>query len=159
MEELVQPKSARLLSLCRLAALAHRVIDNLAVIESEIQVFPICNELHIGGIISSMRIVAGDIDPVGDAYQVPPRVAMRIGIDSNERQVDSDQTGFLSELARGRALGRLAVFDVSAGQRILTAEGRISPSNKEQPAAGIEHDAVDSERWMFGVHECRWSCW
>jgi len=102
--------------------------------------------------ISSTGIVALDSNPVGDAHHVAPRVTKGVGINSDQRQVGCDQAGLLSEFAGGGVLRRLPVFDVAARQRVPTAEGRMFPTDKQQPAARIEHDAVDGERWTFGVH-------
>jgi hypothetical protein len=144
--------------LSRLRALAHGIIDDFAMIESEIEVLPIRDEGRVGGIISGTGIVPRHDNPVGDAHDMPPRVAMRVGVNSNQRDVGRDETRLLSKLAGGGPLSGLPVFDVSAGQRILSAEGRMLAANKQQPAARVEHDAVDGKRWMFSVHDMqpRW---
>ncbi len=94
------------------------------MIECEVKVFPICHERCVGGIISSMGIVARDSNPVGNAHHVAPRVTMRVGIYSNQRQGGCDQASLLSEFAGGGVLRRLAVFDVATGQRVPAPEGR-----------------------------------
>src|SRR5262249_52014258 len=73
-----------------LRALAYAIIDNLAVIESEIQVLPTGDERRIGGIISGTGIIVCDSNPVGDAHDVPSRVTMRIGINSDQQDAGRD---------------------------------------------------------------------
>ena len=115
------------------------------MVESEIEVLPICDEHRVGGIVSGTQIIARDGNPVGDAHHMPPRVTMGVGVNAEQSDIGGDKTGLLGELASGRVLCCLPVFDVPAWQRILTAEGQMFAANEQEPAAWIEDDAIDHQ--------------
>jgi len=120
--------------------LAHRIGDDAAMIEREIERIPVGDERRRCGIVSGVRVMAGCLYPIGDTDHVPPRVAMRIGINADERRADCDQAGFLGEFAGCCVVGRLAVFDITAGQRVPTREWWIFRRiNSSRPSGRTRH--------------------
>src|SRR5262249_58740836 len=95
-------------------------------------------------------IVVCDRSSVADTHHMTSRRAWRIGINSDQRQIDRRETGFLGEFTGGGVLCCLAVFDIPAGQRVLTLERRMSSTNKQQPASRGEKHPLAGEGGVLG---------
>ena len=73
-----------------------------------------------------------------------PRIPLGAGVDPDELPGTTDQPGLLPKLSDHGLLDRLVKLYESAGERPLPAEGRLPPSNEEDPT-GPDPDRVDRE--------------
>jgi hypothetical protein len=129
-----------------------RVGNNSTVVESQLLVAPIGDENRLAGIGAGFWVGLSCRSQVRDADDMSPGITTWVRVDADQRQFCGQHIRFFQQFARGSLFDCLAILDKSTGERMLTAKGRVLPSNQEQSASAIKDNAIDRQKRMFRFH-------
>ena len=107
---------------------------------------------------SSHKLAAARSRPgqEGGGDDVPPRIASRIGVDSNQPQKLNLKARLLARLTYGSRLHRLPHLHKAPRQCIAALEGWIVPSDENYPSP-IENCRICCQKWCR-YHKSIFAC-
>src|SRR5690606_7962065 len=126
------------------------------MIERQLQAAPAFDKTRFGRIVAAPGLTREGSYEECSAHRVPARIALRIGIDANERDDFAFNASFFLEFAQRRRFHRLAHVNEPTWQRVEFLERWMLALDQQQAVGVVEHDAVDREQWCprFG-HNAR----
>jgi hypothetical protein len=78
---------------------------------------------------------------------MPARVAVRVGINADEKEVADGKARLFAQLPAARLFDGLADIHEAARQRITALERLIPTANEQNAPARIENHTIDGQRW------------